>query len=142
MSVSFSAEMSDRSVYQVVCECGAYAGNEAASFRSVRFAADLFNANGSKSYADCMEGCARYYVESMGAEVNMSNSNAGMFFAMLGVAEDDRWNGGSMDAAEFKSKAQMVSDFGDAGSYANVRGAELVKVAEEAIANGVKVCWG
>lgn len=140
MSVSFSAEMSEKSVYKVVCECGAYEGNKNASYDSARFAAELFNSSGSN--VGCAAGCVRFYVESMGAEVQMSNSNAGMFFAMMNVAEEDRWNGGSMDAAQFKNKAEMIIAFGDEGSYAAERGAEMVKVAEEAIANGVKVCWG
>lgn len=141
MSISFSAEMCEQSVYQVVCECGAYAGQKASSFAAVQFACAVFNEKQSKSYADCMDGCSRYYVEEVKAEVQMSNSNAGMFFAMMGVAEENRWNGGSMEASEFKKKAEMVGAFGDEGSYASVKAAQMVEVAEDAMSKGVKVSW-
>ena len=145
MSVSFSAEMSDQSVYQVVCACGAYKGNDAASFKSARFAADLFNANASKSYADCMSGCEsevrRYYVEEMCPEVNMSNANSGLFFGMMSVDVEDRVSG-SMDAAEFLKKIQDIGKFAIEGSYVSEKVAQLSEVAMDAMSKGVKVSWG
>lgn len=145
MSVSFSAEMSDKSLYRVVCACGAYKGVEMSSLKSARFAADMFNAAESKSHAECMDGCelerVRYWVEDVCVEVNMSNSNAGLFFGMMGVDVEDRWSG-SMDADEFLKKVQDVGKFSFEGSYVANKVAQLSEVAMDAMSKGVKVCWG
>ena len=145
MSVSFSAEMSDKSLFRVVCACGAYKGVEISKFKSAKFAADLFNSAGSKSHADCMSGCElevrRYFVEEVCPEVNMSNSNAGLFFSMMGVDGDDRWSG-SMAADEFLKKVQDVGKFSFEGSYVADKVAKLSEVAMDAMSKGVKVCWG
>lgn len=145
MSVSFSAEMSDNSMYRVVCACGAYQGVEMSSFKSARFAADMFNAAESKSHAECMDGCElernRYWVEQICVEVNMSNSNAGLFFGMMGVDVESRCSG-SMAADEFLKKIQDIGKFAIEGSYVSDKVAKLSEVAMDAMSKGVKVCWG
>lgn len=146
MSVSFSAEMSDKSMFRVVCACGAYQGVEISNFKSARFAADLFNSAESKSHADCMDGCEsqykRYYVQEISVEVNMSNANAGLFFGMMSVDEESRYNGGSMEAGEFFKKIQDIGKFAVEGSYVSEKVAQLSEVAVDAMSKGVKVCWG
>ena len=115
------------------------------SFKSARFAADMFNAAESKSHAECMDGCEsqrnRYWVEQICVEVNMSNSNAGLFIGMMNVGEENRYSG-SMAADEFLKKIQDIGKFAIEGSYVSEKVAMLSAVAMDAMSKGVKVCWG